>query len=119
MQGVQTFDRAECFLRDLAEIATEEDLAEALAEVSREMGFTYFALSHHGDIRRSPQPAIRLHNYPDDWADYYYDNRLGVSGDGAIHLFAPYLWRFDLDRPNVCRPDARHFLIGEGTLPLV
>ena len=79
VQSVQTFDRAECFLRGLAEITAEEELAEALAEATREMGFTYFALSHHGDIRRSPQPAIRLHNYPNDWADYYDDNRLGVS----------------------------------------
>lgn len=79
MQGVKTFERAESFLRDLAEIDTEGELAEALAEVTREMGFSYYALSHHGDIRRAPQPAIRLHNYPDDWADYYDDHRLGIS----------------------------------------
>jgi LuxR family quorum-sensing system transcriptional regulator CciR len=74
-----TFERAESFLRDLAGIATEADLLEALEEVTGELGFSYFALSHHGDIRRATQPAIRLHNYPDDWADYYDDNGLGVS----------------------------------------
>jgi LuxR family quorum-sensing system transcriptional regulator CciR len=74
-----TFERAESFLRDLAGIASEADLSDALAEVTSELGFSYFALSHHGDIRRAPQPAIRLHNYPDDWADYYDDNRLGVT----------------------------------------
>lgn len=76
---MRSFDRAECFLRDLAEIATEADLADLLAGVTRELGFCYFALSHHGDIRRAAQPSIRLHNYPDDWADYYDDHRLGVS----------------------------------------
>ena len=76
---MQTFERAESFLRDLARIDTQGDLAEALAQVTREMGFSYFALSHHGDIRRARQPAIRLHNYPDDWADYYDDHRLGIS----------------------------------------
>lgn len=76
---MRSFDRAESFLRDLAEIATEAELADLLADVTRELGFCYFALSHHGDIRRAAQSSIRLHNYPDDWADYYDDHRLGVS----------------------------------------
>ena len=79
MQRVQTFERADSFLRHLAGIDTEGELADALADVTREMGFSCFALSHHGDIRRAAQPAIRLHNYPEDWADYYDDHRLGVS----------------------------------------
>ena len=73
------FERAEAFLRDVSEISTEVELAEALTSVTRELGFTYVALTHHVDIRRAPQPAIRLHNYPDDWVEYYDDNRLGVS----------------------------------------
>ena len=73
------FERAEAFLRDVSEISTEVELAEALTNVTRELGFTYFALTHHVDIRRAPQPAIRLHNYPDDWVQYYDDNSLGVS----------------------------------------
>lgn len=74
-----TFEQAENFLRDVGATSTEIELADALATVTREMGFTYFALTHHVDIRRAPQPAIRLHNYPDDWAAYYDDNSLGVS----------------------------------------
>jgi LuxR family transcriptional regulator, quorum-sensing system regulator CciR len=74
-----TFEQAENFLRDVGATSTEIELADALATVTREMGFTYFALTHHVDIRRAPQPAIRLHNYPDDWVAYYDDNSLGVS----------------------------------------
>jgi LuxR family quorum-sensing system transcriptional regulator CciR len=73
------FERAESFLRDVSETNSEDDLAEALAAVSRELGFDYFALTHHVDIRRAPDTAIRLHNYPDDWVDYYDRNSLGVS----------------------------------------
>ena len=73
------FEQAESFLRDVIATTTESELADALAIVTREMGFTYFALTHHVDIRRAPQPAIRLHNYPDDWVQYYDDNSLGVS----------------------------------------
>jgi LuxR family quorum-sensing system transcriptional regulator CciR len=76
---MSTFERAEAFLRDVCETSTEVELAEALTVVTRELGFSYFALTHHVDIRRAPQPAIRLHNYPDDWVQYYDDNSLGVS----------------------------------------
>jgi LuxR family transcriptional regulator, quorum-sensing system regulator CciR len=73
------FERAEAFLRDVSDTDTEFELADALGIVTRELGFTYFALAHHVDIRSAPQPAIRLHNYPQEWADFYDDNRLGLS----------------------------------------
>lgn len=73
------FDRAEFFLREMCETSSETALADALADVSRDLGFTYFALTHHVDIRRSPEPAIRLHNYPEDWVEYYDEHSLGVS----------------------------------------
>ena len=76
---MQTFERAEAFLRDVSETSTESQLGEALTIVTRELGFTYFALTHHVDIRRAAQPAIRLHNYPGEWVEYYDDNSLGVS----------------------------------------
>lgn len=76
---MQTFERAEAFLRDVSETNTESELEAALTVVARELGFTYFALTHHVDIRHAPQPAIRLHNYPDDWVAYYDENSLGVS----------------------------------------
>ncbi|WP_114952227.1 LuxR family transcriptional regulator [Sphingosinicella terrae] len=74
-----SFERAESFLREISLIRSETDLAGALGEVTREMGFHHFALSHHVDVRETAETAIRLHNYPDDWVDYYDRNRLGVS----------------------------------------
>lgn len=74
-----TFEQAEVFLRDVSTTSTEVELSEALSVVAQELGFSYFALTHHVDVRRAPQPAIRLHNYPDDWVEYYDDNSLGVS----------------------------------------
>jgi len=78
-RGVQTFERAESFLRDVSETSSESDLEEALTVVTRELGFTYFALTHHVDIRRTENRAIRLHNYPSEWVEYYDANALGVS----------------------------------------
>jgi LuxR family quorum-sensing system transcriptional regulator CciR len=107
-----SFERAESFLRDLAGITTEADLSDALEEVTGELGFTYFALSHHVDIRRATQPAIRLHNYPDDWADYYDDQGLGVSDPvfRASHVTSVGFAWSQIDRMIVLTPSDRAML---------
>lgn len=73
------FDRVEAFVRDVGAVGTETDLAELLGQICREMGFSYFALSHHVDIPQAPQPAIRLHNYPAGWEEYFDGQKLGPS----------------------------------------
>ncbi len=73
------FDRIDAFVRDLTGIGTEAELAQLMAEISRDMGFAYFALTHHVDIRRAPRPAIRLANYPAEWVAYFDDHELGPS----------------------------------------
>lgn len=71
------FSRVDAFVRDVRELETEEALASALADVSRDLGFRYFALTHHVDVRRS-SAAIRIHNYPDGWAEWFDDQALGT-----------------------------------------
>ena len=73
------FDRVDAFVRDVSEVKSEAELAEALGIVCAELGFSYFALTHHVDMRQAPQPAIRLHNYPPDWVEYFDDQKLGPS----------------------------------------
>ena len=67
------FDRIDAFVRDAGGVASEAELAGLLEEICAEMGFHYFALTHHVDIRQAPQPAIRLHNYPLQWVEYFDD----------------------------------------------
>ena len=73
------FDRIDAFVRDAGEVACEDELAGLLQQICAEMGFSYFALTHHVDIRQAPQPAIRLHNYPAQWVDYFDEHKLGPS----------------------------------------
>lgn len=73
------FDRIDAFVRELNQIETQIDLAELLAEISGEMGFAFFALTHHVDIRQAPRPAIRLANYPSDWVEIFDEQKLGPS----------------------------------------
>jgi LuxR family transcriptional regulator, quorum-sensing system regulator CciR len=72
------FSRVDAFVRDVRELETEEALADALAEIVRDLGFSYFALTHHVDVRRS-SAAIRIHNYPDGWAEWFDEQSLGAT----------------------------------------
>ena len=73
------FDRLDAFVKDVGVLTSEAELAEALGVICREMGFRYFALTHHLDVRRAPQPVIRLDNYPPEWVQYFDDQKLGPS----------------------------------------
>lgn len=73
------FDRIDAFTRDVGLVRSETELAEALGEICGEMGFRYFALTHHLDVRLAPQPVIRLDNYPSEWVRYFDDQKLGPS----------------------------------------
>jgi DNA-binding CsgD family transcriptional regulator len=55
-----------------------EELAAALGAVTLELGFERFALTHHVDVAASDR-AMRLHNYPERWAEHYDRNALGIS----------------------------------------
>ena len=76
------FSRVDAFVRDVRELETEESLAEALGGVSNDLGFRYFALTHHVDFRQT-RDAIRLHNYPGGWAEWFDEQRLG--GADPVH----------------------------------
>jgi LuxR family transcriptional regulator, quorum-sensing system regulator CciR len=70
------FNRVDAFVRDVQGLETEEALAGAIAAVSSDLGFRYFALTHHIDVRRS-SAAIRIHNYPQGWAEWFDEQSLG------------------------------------------
>lgn len=72
------FNRVDRFVRDVRELKTEGELAEALGEISVDLGFRFFALTHHVDVRRS-SAAIRIHNYPDGWAEWFDEQSLGAT----------------------------------------
>jgi LuxR family quorum-sensing system transcriptional regulator CciR len=71
------FERVGAFVSDVSTVDTQAELATVLAEIAKELGFAYFALSHHVDVRTSHQPVIRIHNYPGEWERYYDDQQLG------------------------------------------
>jgi LuxR family quorum-sensing system transcriptional regulator CciR len=61
------------------QVTSVSDLLDAMSGITQELGFTHFALAHHVDVRNCAWSAIRLHDYPARWADYYDERALGVS----------------------------------------
>lgn len=70
--------RALQFARIVEASADADELGAALHAITRELGFEHFALMHHVDTAAGGA-AIRLHDYPAQWADYYEAQALGVS----------------------------------------
>ncbi len=71
------FERVSAFVDDVSSTSTQAELQAILAEITTELGFAHFALSHHVDLRSSSEPALRIHNYPDEWELYYDRKQLG------------------------------------------
>ena len=71
--------RAVRFKSIVEAVDNADDLAAAMQAITLELGFRYFALMHHVDATAAEGSAIRLHNYPARWADFYDREALGVS----------------------------------------
>jgi DNA-binding CsgD family transcriptional regulator len=69
---------AEKFAQKVSAATSSDELYAALLDISTRMGFAFFALIHHADILLVGGKAIRLHNYPAEWVEYYDANALGL-----------------------------------------
>lgn len=67
------------FIAEVDATQTVTALGGALSAMTRRMGYDFFALTHHVEVQRADDAAIRLHNYPDSWVNYFDDHRLAVS----------------------------------------
>jgi LuxR family quorum-sensing system transcriptional regulator CciR len=66
------------FAASMSAVVSADSLSDALALACERMGVRYFALSHHVDFAHAPD-AVRIHNYPDGWQQWYDAKRLALS----------------------------------------
>jgi DNA-binding CsgD family transcriptional regulator len=64
--------------------STDAELRLLLDDVTRELGFHFFALLHHGSLRRPSAGLVRIDNYPEGWVDELLERHLAV--DDPVHL---------------------------------
>jgi len=73
------FDIATKFVGAARTVISIGDLFDAIMSSCAAMRIQYFALTHHVDFRREESPAIRLHNYPQLWEEWFDARGLGRS----------------------------------------
>lgn len=64
------------FFADYRHYREMAELHHALDEVTKALGFCYFALLHHAQPAQSKTSLVHLHNYPSDWASRYAEEQL-------------------------------------------
>lgn len=67
------------FIDIAASARSPADLGDLMDHFTRRMGYDFFALTHHVDMAAASPGAIRLHNYPLHWEEFFDRNRLGLS----------------------------------------
>lgn len=119
-----TIDDAHAFAFDVTRAKDPAGLADLLYEACARMGCCWFALSHHIDFLAAPDRGVRIHNYPEDWARWFDERRLGVTDPvhrASQRSMAGFLWR-DMKRERaedeMILAEAERHGIGDGlTVP--
>lgn len=122
-----TLDAAQRIAAQLTQVAATADLDDALREVCQALTCSFFALSHHVDFLAAPERGIRIHNYPQEWARWFDERRLGLSDPvhrASQRRLSGFLWQdksaFTPERPQDAEilAKARSHGIGDGlTVP--
>lgn len=77
-------------------LKTSDELADALCAVTEQLGFSYFALTHHVDFTCPVGKIIRFHNYPLGWQSWFDERKLGMHDPihrASQRTTAGFQWR--------------------------
>lgn len=103
------FHVVQAFIDRARATRTTRELALLMEQITRDMGFDYYALIHHVDHRMDARGvSIRLENYPRAWVDIFLEREL-FSWD-PIHLASystnvAFAWS---DVPDMIQLSKRH-----------
>jgi LuxR family quorum-sensing system transcriptional regulator CciR len=92
------------FTEEILAVSSEDALTDILAEACAIMGCSWFALSQHVDFMARPHKAVRVHNYPEEWARWFDEHGLGLNDPvhrASQRRAAGFLWR---DMKRFSRP---------------
>ncbi len=119
-----TIDATHAFAFEVTRVKDKAGLAELLREARARMDCSWFALIHHIDFLAEPDKGVRVHNYPEDWAHWFDERRLGLTDPvhrASQSSIAGFLWRnMHRERPedDMILAEAQHHGNGDGlTVP--
>lgn len=115
------------FAEDAQACADLAQLETLMGDVTRELGFRYFALLDHSSLSANPSRLVRIDNYPDDWVHELLVKE--YASDDPVHLASRrtnigFAWgelssliRLEPRHKSILQR-SRHFGIGNGfTVP--
>lgn len=124
---MSSIDAALAFAHDVTLVKNEADLADLLRQICGELGCSWFALIHHVDFLAAPHRGVRVHNCPEDLAEWFDARRLGTSDSvhrASQRSMTVFPWHnlsaYDAPRPgdDLILAEARRHGIGDGiTVP--
>jgi DNA-binding CsgD family transcriptional regulator len=74
----------QAFVERLRSVESEAELFSLMDAICNELGFRYFALIHHTDLRHPRRGLININNYPPVWADHFIEQQL-YRTDPVVH----------------------------------
>lgn len=111
---MDAFAAAQDFAGTVSASPSFDRLSDALEDICQTVGIRYFALSHHVDFTSAPR-ALRVHNYPEGWQEWYDANRLGMSDPihrASHRTVQGFYWREVPQLIPMSRSD--HRMLGRG-----
>lgn len=83
------------FLDGLRSIKNDDELFHLVVDITKKIGFAYFAITEHINVNPGDKPGISLINYPDNWESLFRRKRL--FGIDPVHRASetrtmPFQW---------------------------
>ncbi|WP_313801136.1 LuxR family transcriptional regulator [Sphingobium sp.] len=75
-QPLSPLGEGQAFIDAIRQAVDQSELALRLDQISRELGFSHYALIHHVDHRSAGETMIRLENYPESWVGTFLEKEL-------------------------------------------
>ena len=108
------FGDVQTFVREANRVSDIPSLRSLLEDTVTSLGFDYFALLHHVDLKRTASDFVRLVHYPQSWKemsakqDYYSDDPILAVSQKSV---TPFLWT-DVPRLIALSPRQEEILHG-------
>lgn len=71
-----SLELAKTFIERARRVASTQELYRLMEDICQELGFRYFALIHHADLRLPRPGLINVNNYPPVWSDHFIEQQL-------------------------------------------
>ena len=105
------FDIARQFSERSFEFMNKDELANGLESCAQELGFPYFAVLHHVDLRKNYGVLIHIDNYPESWSERFINSCLFLD-DPVLHASLTTNLGFSWEcLPKLIQLKSRHYRI--------